>query len=280
MGQGNIRKRLRRYARASRKVVSENQEIRIQELMQAAGLGTEYGDETVFLQGRGAEHTRGTLYQFFLEQIGYVGRYCLVWQALWSVAFFWVMQAQIPQFIGGEEGGGVLLAISLLAPLLVLLTAEEITKVYLKSMLEIEYATKYSLRSVVISRMAILCMAHSVVLAVCTVCLPEKEAVGALHLLVYGFTPMILMTGILMKLMQYFQGESLRSAAVGVYVLMVILAVVGSREYFGWYQPSCFRIWCLVCVAGAMFGMRQFVCLHKKLSSFEQIAQKWRLEWN
>lgn len=272
MGQRNIRKKIRRYVQASKSIAPENKEARMRELLLAASLGKEHGKETVLSKERMADCTRGTVYQFILEQTGYVGRYCLVWQALWIGIFFWMMHAGMPAYIAGGERNGILVVLSLLSPLLVLFTVEEITKVYQKSMLEIEYATKYSLRSVVMSRMVILCTAHSVVLAVCTACLPVQEAFGALHLLVYGFTPMVLMTGILMKLMQYFHGKMLRSAAVGVYVLMVILAIVGSREYFGWYQPSCFKIWCLACGIGIVFGMRQFVYLHKKLSSFEQIV--------
>ena len=173
---------------------------------------------------------------------------------------------------GAEGGNEILITISLLPPILVLLTVEEITKVYHRSMLEIEYATKYSLQGVVMTRMSVLCVFHSLILAVCILLFGARIDSGMGRLLVYGFTPMVLITGVLLKLMQHCQGELLRNAIVSVYGIAVIFAVIGNARYFDCFRPDYFQIWCIVCIGGIAFGVWQFVCLNKKLSGFERIA--------
>ncbi len=260
MGQKRMEKRLKQYAAACENILPEKKEERIRELLQT---------------GQGFR-TRGNLWDFIIEQMGYLGRYCLFWQALWAVCFCYLMRHGIPWFIditGNGNGKGVFVMISLLPPLLVLLTVEEVTKVYQRSMLEIEYAAKYSLRSAVMVRMLALCVFHSMVLAVCIVCLHSRLDAAMGKLFVYGFTPMILVTGGLLKLMQFYQGEVLRSASVSLYLLMAVLAIIGSTGYFQWYQPDCFRVWCVMCMIGILFVIRQFICLNDKLASFERIVR-------
>lgn len=250
-----IEKRLRRYAAACEQILPEDKETRIKELLQIAP----------------APRTRGTLWNFILEQIGYLSRYCLIWQALWIALFGYLMRQRVPRFFGAEEGNETLVLISLLPPILVLLTVEEITKVYQRSMLEIEYATKYSLQGVVMTRMSVLCVFHSFILAVCILLFGARLDSEMGRLLVYGFTPMILVTGGLLKLMQHCQGELLRNAAVAVYAVTAVFAIIGNTRYFDCFQPDYFKIWCIVCIGGIAFGIWQFVCLNKKLSGFEQI---------
>lgn len=253
MKESEMEKRLKQYAKTCESIVPAEKEIRIQELLQIKPM----------------PRTRGTLWDFFLEQIGYLGKYCLIWQALWIALFWYLTENGAPEFFGGN---GFLVMISLLPPLLVLLTVEEITKVYQRSMLEIEYAAKYSLQGVIMTRMSVLCVFHTVILCVCILILQVRLDSGLGQLLVYGFTPMIIMTGILLKLMQHCHGELLRGAVCGFYGLLAALALVGNSGYLGWFQPDYFRIWCIVCIAGIVFGIWQFVCLYHKLEGFEQIA--------
>lgn len=255
MRKREIEKRLRQYAAACERIIPEEKEKRIKELLQIDP----------------AQRTRGTLWDFILEQMGYLGRYCLIWQALWIVLFGTLMQRGVPRFFGAEEGNEALVMISLLPPILVLLTVEEITKVYQRSMLEIEYATKYSLQGVVMTRMSVLCVFHSLILAVCILLFGARLNSGMGRLLVYGFTPMILVTGGLLKLMQHCQGELLRNASVAVYAVAAAFAIIGNTRYFDCFRPDCFKIWCTACIGGIAFGIWQFVCLNKKLLGFEQI---------
>ncbi|MDE7273569.1 MAG: hypothetical protein K2N95_11000 [Lachnospiraceae bacterium] len=217
--------------------------------------------------------TRGKRWNFVLEQIGYLGRYCLVWQVVWGGLFWYLMRHGIPYISAQESENGILMLISLLPPLLALITVEEITKVYQRSMLEIEYATKYSLQNVVLVRMMVLSEFHCILLAVMLVSIRAKLDSGIGTLFVYGFTPMILMTGILMKLMQHCHGERLRSAGIGVYVLMAMFTIAGNTKYFCWFHSDYFMVWCILCAVSILFAGWQFDCLRRKLVCFEQIAK-------
>lgn len=271
-----IKKKLRQYALVCKKIVPIEKELRIQELVQIEmqhAKKCKSSLQKTNLNAAPVSCTRGTIWNFIWEQIGYLGRYCLIWQAVWIALFFYMMQYGVPYFFGESDGNGILVAVSILTPLLILLTIEEVTKVYHRSMLEIEYATKYSLRSAVMIRLSFLCVVHALLAVICIVCLHSRLESDVGRLLVYGFTPMIIATGILLKLMQYCQGELLRSATVGIYVMMISLAAVGNTEYFGWYQAEWFKVWCVVCAAGVVFVIRQFMCLNVKLSNYEQIVQ-------
>ncbi len=255
MKQREIKKRLKKYAAACEGILPEKKEERIQALLQ--------------LEPK--QRTRGTLWDFVWEQIGYLARYCLIWQALWAVVFWYLMRYGVTDLWGMEDGNGVLVMVSLLPPILVLLTVEEITKVYHRSMLEIEYAAKYSLRGAVMTRMSVLCIFHFLIIMGCILLLQARLDSGICRLLVYGFTPMIIMTGMLLKLMQHCQGDALRNAVIGIYVLAVLFAAVGNTRYFGWYRPVYFKVWCGACFGGILFEILQFVRLNKRLERVEQI---------
>lgn len=256
MEQREVKKMLRQYAAVCAKIQPREKECRIEALLQIEPI----------------PRRRGKLHNFILEQLGYLGRYCLVWQALWAVVFCCLMKHGTVQFPWGDSRHSVLLTISLLPPLFVLLTVEEITKIYQRSMLEIEYAAKYSLKSVVMIRMLALCVMHSVILSACILFLHKGLDSGLGQLLIYGFTPMIAVTDVLLIAMRRCREEVLWSTAFGAYVLTVIVAVVGSTERFGWYEPVYFKVWCIVCVIGVALGIWQFVSLNNRLSYYEQIV--------
>lgn len=257
MKQKDIRKKLKEYEVLSRSICSEEKESRIEKLL--------------FMEH--ALYTRGSLWDFIWEQAGYLERYCLIWQMLWMVLFLFLVQLLGIQFQEKESQEGVLVLFSLLPSLLVLLTVEEITKVYQKTMLEIEYTTKYSLKSVVMIRMAVLCIINFLILTAGVFGGNVFADFNVSMLLVYGFTPMILMMGIMLKLMQYCQGEMLQNGVIGSYAFMAVLAVFHYVKGLGWYQPENFRIWCLICIAGTIFALRQFVLLNRKLASCEHILR-------
>ncbi|MCM1261528.1 MAG: hypothetical protein NC313_02305 [Butyrivibrio sp.] len=284
MGQKEIRRKLRQYASASKKIVPIEKESNVQKLLQIEKevktqelmkLKSEIKMQEILHGKNGAGitlNTRGSVWTFIIEQLGYLGRYCLFWQAVWLAIFCYVMLNGVPALLGKSGQNEVLMAVSLLPPLLVLLTVEEVTKVYQRSMLEIEYATKYSLRSVVMIRMMALCAVHFLMLLTCMLCLRPRLESNVGWLLIYGITPMLIMTGIILKLMQHCQGEMLRNVAAGVYLSTVVLVIAGDTERFGWYQPIYFKVWCIACVAGVIFDVWQFVCLSKKLEVYEQIV--------
>lgn len=268
MTQRKLKKRLKQYAAECRSLVPKEKEEQIASLLQAEQVLQTKG----VLQAKMLQNTRGNAVCFVLDQLGYLAKYCLAWQLAWILLFCYLMRNGVSYILGETGESGILVMISLLPPILVLLTVETVTKVYQRSMLEIEYATKYSLREVVIVRMLFLGVVHSVILAVEIIVLHRGLESDAGKLLIYGFTPMIVTTGILLKIMQYCQGEQLRSAGIGVYLGIVLFAIIGNTNYCGWYQPLYFPVWCTVCIIGAFWAANQFVCLCKKLATFERAA--------
>lgn len=275
MGQWDIKRRLKRYAAACEKVAPEEKEYRIREILQA-GIEQKNMSDGAIRQTAGPvpiRRTRGSLLDFIVEQIGYLGRYCLFWQAVWIAVFYYMVRCGVLHLFERDNENAVLTAISILPPLLVLLTVEEVTKVYQRSMLEIEYATKYSLRSVVMIRMLVLCVVHSLILMICIARLSSDAGAEMGRLLVYGFTPMTIVAALLFKIMQYWQGELLRVSVTGLYVVAAGLIIAGNAGYFNWYHPAYFKVWCIVCAIGIVYGVRQLICLNRKLASYEAIVQ-------
>lgn len=262
MGRSEMERKLRQYAAACNRIQPEEKESRIRELLLSELSRTE-----------SIPCTRGSLWSYVWEQTGYMGRYCLLWQILWIALFYYMIRYGIHEIVGTGKGNEILAVISLWPPILVLLTVEEVTKVYQRSMLEIEYATRYTLRSAVMIRMAVLCVIHSLIVGGCIICLHSTLESGIGRLLIYGFTPMIIVSGFMLKLMQYCQGEQLRSMTAALCVLTSILVFVGRSRYFDWYQPVYFRVWCIACAAGTVFGIRQLISLNDRLVSYERIVQ-------
>lgn len=254
MTQKEMEKKLRRYALTCRKIPKDAKEANIQKLLQLKPI----------------LRTRGTLWDFVLEQIGYLGRYCLLWQLLWLALFCYLMGQNILP-LGGKSGNEIFVLLSLLPPVLVLLTVGEITKVYQRSMLEIEQVTRYSLESVVIIRMLILCIFHSLILFFAILYLQDRADSHLEKLFIYGFTPMILMTGILLWLMKNFQGEQLKAWALSLYGIILAFALLENTKHIDLYGPAYFHIWCLLFWAGTLFEICQFTALRKNLSNLEHM---------
>lgn len=254
MTQKEMEKKLRRCALSCRKIPEDAKEANIQKLLQLTPI----------------PRTRGTLWDFVLEQVGYLGRYCLLWQLLWLALFCWLMEQNILP-LGKKNGSEIFVLLSLLPPVLVLLTVGEITKVYQRSMLEIEQVTKYSLEKVVVIRMLILCIFHSLILFSAILYLRGSSDSHLEKLFIYGFTPMILMTGILLWLMKNFQGEQLKVWALSLYGVILAFALLENTRHFDLYNPSYFNLWCLLFWAGIPFLICQFTALRKKLSNLEHL---------
>ena len=280
MGQREIEKRLKQYGALSKKLVSREKESRMKTLLEMESCrkgshrqgGHRQGGHRQGCHRQGC-HRQGCLGSFIWEQVGYLERYCLLWQALWLAVFLLVMKFGIGQYDWAGQAEGVLAVLSLLTPILVLITARAAAKVYQKTMLEIEYTTKYSLQSVVMLRMLTLCLIHSLILAAGIFFQRVQFQAELGKVFVYGFTPMIIMTGILLLMMQYWSGELLYGGATGGYVLMAALIFWGCTKQFGWYRPVWFKTWCLAGAAGMVFGIWQFHLLYKKLEGYEKAAQ-------
>ncbi|MCR5753521.1 MAG: hypothetical protein K6G30_01745 [Acetatifactor sp.] len=250
-----MKKRLRQYGKSREGIDIEKKEVNISRLLEVVP----------------PPRRKGNFRDFVWEQIGFLNRTCLVWQLLWLAIFCIIMMSNMEPLIGTGTG---LILLSILPPLLVLLTIEEITKVYQRSMLEIEYTTKYSLQTLVMVRMMLLNGVHVVLLLVGLLIIHGSLQIGMIKILVYGFTPMLLATCGLLKLMQYFQGEQLKIAGMSVYVGIVAICGCGSIPRFDIYRSAFFGIWGMVLAVSICSCIYQFWSLYKTLRKMELVTQR------
>lgn len=212
--------------------------------------------------------SRGSSIDFLLTQIGFVNKIVWFWQGVWMLLFWYaVWNGDALQLTNGH-----LCILSMAPPLLLLLTVEEVSKVYNRSMLEIEYATKYSLKKVVLMRMLVLSTVNGMLLSVGILLAGNRLELPLLEALVYSMTPLLLMTFLLLKLMRRLQGEQLQYAGISLYIVFVLIVLVGRMERYNIYSARLFGIWVLLFVSGLLAVVYQGHKLGRHLENFEIVA--------
>ena len=211
----------------------------------------------------------GTLTDFICSQINFLNKTIVFWQILWIVSFLYLLKNKELFFINNE----MLCFVSMAPPLLLLLTIEEISKTYQRSMLEIEYATKYSLKRVVMVRLLILSVTNGIVLLVGVLVAKNQLQITLADLLLYGMTPLICMANILLMLMKKWMGEQLKYAAFGVYVIFGLIIAIGRIKYFNIYTSEYKVIWMLLLVCGVVGVVYQIRRMQKYLNKFELMME-------
>lgn len=210
-----------------------------------------------------------SFWEFLLAQLRFLNRMVVLGQALWLGLFLWAV------WMG--EGffweNGSLCILSMAPPLLLLLAVDEIARVYNRSMLEIEYTTKYSLTEVVLSRLLISGTANGAVLFVGILLARSRSEVALLKTLVYSFTPLVLMTCLLLRLMKHWKGESLKYVSVCCYVFLVMVILVGRMRPWNIYQENCLGAWLILLLGGIVGCIWQLHSMLRRLGSFEQLAE-------
>lgn len=212
--------------------------------------------------------SRGSSMDFLLSQIGFVNKIIWFWQGVWMLLFWYAVW----NGDGFQLTHGHLCILSMAPPLLLLLTVEEVSKVYNRSMLEIEYATKYSLKKVVLMRMLVLSTVNGILLLVGIPLAGNRLELPLLEVLVYSLTPLLLMTFVLLKLMTRLQGEQLQYAGVSLYLVFLLIVLVGRMERFNIYSSRLFGIWGFLFVGGLLAVVYQGCKLGQHLENFESVT--------
>lgn len=159
--------------------------------------------------------------------------------------------------------------LSMAPPILLLVTVEEISHVYNRSMLEIEYATKYSLRKVVMGRMLLLNGCNGIVLVIRIGYAGHRIDLSLLHALTYSMTPFVMMMFLLLMLMKKWKGRQLLYAGISAYVTLAAVILLGRMEMLNIYNPDYLKLWITVlagCILGAGYQIGK---LWKMLGHFE-----------
>ena len=141
--------------------------------------------------------------EFFAAQFSFINKLAFLGQLLWLILFSYaIWDGQI--FHLPNE---MLCILSMAPPVLLLLTVEEISHIYNRSMLEIEYATKYSIRNVVMVRLLILSAVGGVMLFIGILYAKSSLGLDLVSVLLYSLTPYVCMIFFLLLLMKKWKGK-------------------------------------------------------------------------
>lgn len=206
--------------------------------------------------------------EFVLTQIRFLDRLVLVWQALWLVLFVFALENGHLLYIENEA----MCILSISPPILLLLSVEQISRIYSRSMLEIEYATKYSLKTAVMGRMLLLGAINGIVLISAVILAGSMTDLRAGTLVVYGFTPFVVFTFLLLFLMKSRNGEQLMYAGIAGYLLLLVLILFGRNEYVNVFDPAYEWIWLAFLAAGVIGTVYEGKKLGRVLENFEHMT--------
>ena len=206
--------------------------------------------------------------EFALGQIGMVGKYCLIWYVAWLTVFVWCMTGSGFEILGNRQDK---ILLSILPPLLLMLTAGDISRVFYKSMPELEKTTKYSLEQIVMLRLLTMSVSH-VLLVLAGILISGKSIfLNLTELLVYGYTPLILAAAFLLGLMRYLKGENLRLAGASIVAgVMFSIVCVGrglriGTEVVDIYAPRLLPVWKTAAAVGVIICVLEICILRKEL---------------
>ena len=244
--RNNLERKLYQYGKESRQTICQNQNENMLGLMEHA---RKY-------------ETKNTMLDFALTNIGMIGKYCLMWQVIWLMGFLFVEMSKQITRVEFE------VLLSVLPPLLVILTAEDISRVYNRSMLEIESTTKHSVMQIVMLRMSVLTVSNYFIVLMGIFILRSGLKGQLTELLLYGFTPMILAEAILIELMRHIKGEELKVAGFAVYAVIVSASVVMKLRTWNGFQSESVWIWQLILLLSVAWTFVGVIRLRKELSKY------------
>jgi len=211
---------------------------------------------------------KSTFGEFVWAQIGFVNKMVWFWQGVWFLLFAYVVWRGKLFSVSNEN----LCLLSMAPPLLLLLTVEEVAKIYNRSMLEIEAATKFSLKKVVLTRMLTVSVVNGVLLLSGMVYAGTRMELEWAKVLVYSLTPLLLMTALLLKMMTRWNGEQLQYGAVVLYLCLAVVIFIGRMERVNFYRQELFGMWLLLLIGGGIVAVYQGHRLGKHLEHCEPIA--------
>lgn len=206
--------------------------------------------------------------EFLVSQISFINKLAFLGQLLWLMLFFYAVgYGQI--FRLPNE---LLSILSMAPPVLLLLTVDDISHIYNRSMLEIEYATKYSLKKIVMGRLLILGGGSGVILLIGLLYAKNRLGIDLVSVLAYSLTPYVCMMFLLLLFMKKWKGRRLMAAGVSVYAVLLLVILNGRMEAYDIYKSRFLWVWLAVLLGGIFGTVYQFRQLWSRLEHFELVV--------
>lgn len=213
----------------------------------------------------------GNLWDFIIEQITFINGFIIIAQLLWGILFVLAFQNKEMRGFTNSE----LFLFSMSPPILLILVVEEIARVYNRSMLEIECTTKYSIKKLILLRMLVVSIGNILVLVITMPMiipyLNETLKLGLGSLLLYGLTPLVLMTWMILIQMEKRKGEQLLYRTVTCYVILLSIGLLGGKESINIYRMEFQGIWLCTLVTGALACVLQFKKIYNEIENFNLV---------
>lgn len=198
----------------------------------------EHKKEFLRTLGHAEKNTIMSLPAFVFSQAGYIRKW--VWGI--SVLIFAVSMTNAVWVSGNMVG-----VIPAFMPLLALTLVSESGRSESYGMAELEMATRFSLKSVLLARMGILGMENMMILALLFPVGIQKQGLGVLQTGVCILTPYLLMTFSGLYVVRRFRGRETFILCVGIAVGISTLFTVVQRSFPQLYQGNG-PVWWGICV--------------------------------
>lgn len=209
--------------------------------------------------------------QFILSQIGFIRKRTWIFQiiilGLLCLGFYKIGTQPPLNF-------RTFFSISILAPLLLIINIDEISRVYNKSMLEIEFSTKNSLKKLLVTRMIILGITDCVALIIMMIFTGNLINISILRVIMYTLVPFNIVCIGCMKLMKYFKGKELNYACVIYSVLLMAILLLGRINDLGIYAQDFISSWILMYVITTVIFAFEMKKMWNRLGLFDEVIKE------
>ena len=251
MQHKKLRRILKRYGRRVRAVQGKHRDENILKLMEMEKGRQEFVKFPAFARG----------------QIGMIGKYSLLWYVIWLVLFVWGLNGDGMNVLGGHRNE---ILLSVMPPFLLLLTAQDISRLFSDSMVELEKTTKFTPEHVVMVHFLSMSATHVLLLLMGIVLVENSLASGFMEILLYGYTPLILTTAVFLEITRRLRGDNLRLAGVtvvaGVICLLVFMGTKGVTLFrtVDIYSPDMLTVWKAALAVGTVFCVLEILWVLRK----------------
>ena len=208
---------------------------------------------------RELETPRMSIPMFVFSQIGYIRKW------IWGLSLFIFMASVVGAVCFSGE---VLWMISAMTPLLALTVVSESGRSDNYEMAELELATRFSLRSVVLARLGILGIENLVILSLLLPIGVWEQRLGILQSSVYILAPYLLTTFIGLYIVRRFRGREAVYFCMGITAGISFFALLGQDIVPQLYQQSRFGWWL---VSALMLGAATAIQYFKLIGATEEL---------
>ncbi|MBX4264538.1 hypothetical protein [Clostridium estertheticum] len=209
--------------------------------------------------------------QFILSQIGFIRKRIWIFQIIILVLLclgFYNIRAQ------DSLNFRTFSLISILAPLLLIVNVDEISRVYNKSMLEIEFSTKNSLKKVLVTKMLVLGITDCIALIIMMIFAGNLMNISILRVIMYTLVPFNLVCIGCMKLMKYFNGNELNYACVAYSALLITILLLGRLNDLGIYAQNFILSWIIMYAITTVIFALEMKTMWNRLGLFDEVIKE------